>query len=102
MELTLECQKRVEGSKPNALRREGLIPAVVYGHNGAESIAFTVKAKKVEHLLRDATVNNTLIDLNIPEIPWSGKALLREKFKPILGKTILITSAFLRFRRKIA
>ncbi|MBD2041950.1 50S ribosomal protein L25/general stress protein Ctc [Microcoleus sp. FACHB-672] len=78
MELTLEGQKRVEGSKPNALRREGLIPAVVYGHNGSESIAFTIKAKRVEHLLRDAAVNNTLIELNIPEVPWNGKALLRE------------------------
>lgn len=77
MELTLECQKRPEGSKPNALRREGLIPAVVYGHNGAESLTFTIAAKKVEHLLKDAAVNNTLIDLNIPDT-WSGKALLRE------------------------
>lgn len=78
MELTVEGLKRPDGSKPNALRRQGLIPAVVYGHNGAESISLTVKAKTVEHLLRDATVNNTLIDLKITDIPWAGKALLRE------------------------
>jgi large subunit ribosomal protein L25 len=78
MELAVECQKRAEGSKPNALRRSGLIPAVLYGHKGSESIALTVKAKTVETLLKKHAVNNTLIDLSIPELSWSGKTLLRE------------------------
>ncbi len=78
MELTVEGQKRPEGSKPNALRQQGQIPAVVYGHNGAESINLTIAAKSVERLLKDASVNNTLIELNIPDISWSGKTLLRE------------------------
>jgi large subunit ribosomal protein L25 len=29
-------------------------------------------------LLRKAAVNNTMIDLQIPDMPWNGKALLRE------------------------
>ncbi|WP_293154169.1 MULTISPECIES: 50S ribosomal protein L25/general stress protein Ctc [unclassified Microcoleus] len=78
MELAVECQKRAEGSKPNALRRSGLIPAVLYGHKGSESISLTVKAKTVETLLKKHAVNNTLIDLSIPELSWSGKTLLRE------------------------
>lgn len=78
MELTVECQKRPEGSKPRALRRAGLIPAVLYGHNKTESISLTLKAKTVELLLRDGSVNNTLIDLKVTDIPWSGKTLLRE------------------------
>jgi large subunit ribosomal protein L25 len=78
MELTVECQKRAEGSKPNALRRSGLIPAVLYGHKGAESVAITIKAKTVETLLKKHVVNNALIQLNIPDISWSGKTLLRE------------------------
>ncbi|MCU0543904.1 MAG: 50S ribosomal protein L25/general stress protein Ctc [Oscillatoriaceae cyanobacterium Prado104] len=78
MELAVECQKRAEGSKPNALRRSGLIPAVLYGHKGAESVALTVKAKTVETLLKKHVVNNTLIDLSIPDLSWSGKTLLRE------------------------
>lgn len=78
MELTVECQKRPEGSKPNALRRQGLIPAVVYGHNGTESISLAINEKTVERLLKKAIVNNTLINLNITDIPWSGKTLLRE------------------------
>ncbi|MEG4806538.1 50S ribosomal protein L25/general stress protein Ctc [Microcoleus sp. F8-D3] len=78
MELAVECQKRAEGSKPNALRRSGLIPAVLYGHKGSESISLTIKAKTVEHLLKKHAVNNTLIDLSIPDLSWSGKTLLRE------------------------
>jgi len=78
MELAVECQKRAEGSKPNALRRSGLIPAVLYGHKGSESISLTVNAKTVESLLKKRAVNNTLIDLSIPDISWTGKTLLRE------------------------
>lgn len=78
MELTIEGQKRPEGSKPNALRRQGLIPANVYGHKGAESISLTLDAKTTERLLKKASINNTLVDLNISDLPWRGKALIRE------------------------
>jgi large subunit ribosomal protein L25 len=78
MELAVECQKRAEGSKPNALRRSGLIPAVLYGHKGSESISLTVKAKTVETLLKKRVVNNALIELSIPDLSWTGKTLLRE------------------------
>ena len=78
MELTVECQKREAGSKPRALRRSGLIPANLYGHKGTESIALTLDAKIVERLLKKGAVNNTLLELNIAEIPWRGKTLLRE------------------------
>jgi large subunit ribosomal protein L25 len=78
MELTLECQKRPADSKPNALRRSGLIPAVLYGHNGAESVDLAVQAKTAELLVRDASLNNSLITINVADLPWTGKALLRE------------------------
>lgn len=78
MELTVECQKRAEGSKPRALRRAGLIPANLYGHKGAESISLTVNAKTLEVLLKKASVNNTVIDVSIPDLSWRGKTLLRE------------------------
>ncbi|PSB05632.1 50S ribosomal protein L25 [filamentous cyanobacterium CCP2] len=78
MELTLECKKRPEGSKPNALRREGLMPAVLYGHNGTESVSLVIDAKAAEILIRKASVNNTLIQMNISDLPWKGKALIRE------------------------
>jgi large subunit ribosomal protein L25 len=78
MEVSVECQKRPEGSKPGALRRSGLIPAVLYGHKGTESVSLTLPAKTAETLIKKATVNNTLVQVNIPDISWNGKALLRE------------------------
>ena len=78
MEVTVECKKRPEGSKPNALRRSGLIPASLYGHKGAESVALTLDAKDAEILLKKATINNTLVQVKIPDLSWNGKALLRE------------------------
>ncbi|MFB2976624.1 50S ribosomal protein L25/general stress protein Ctc [Microseira sp. BLCC-F43] len=78
MELTVESKKREAGTKPNALRRSGLIPAVLYGHKGVESVALTVDAKVAERLLEKASVNNTVIDLNVADMGWSGKTLLRE------------------------
>ena len=78
MQITVECQKRPEGINPRALRRQGLIPAALYGHQGTESISLTVPEKEAYQLLKKASVNNTLIDLNIPEVSWTGKALIRE------------------------
>ncbi|MFP4100842.1 50S ribosomal protein L25/general stress protein Ctc [Coleofasciculus sp.] len=88
MEVKVECHKRAEGSKPKALRREGLIPATLYGHKGAESVALTVEAKAAETLLKQADINHTAVQVNIPDLSWNGRALLREvqthPWKPIL------------------
>uniref|UniRef100_B8HY85 Ribosomal protein L25 n=1 Tax=Cyanothece sp. (strain PCC 7425 / ATCC 29141) TaxID=395961 RepID=B8HY85_CYAP4 len=76
--LTLECQVRPQGSKPNALRRSGWIPAVLYGHNGTESLSLVVKAKTAELLVRDAKLNKTPIQVQISDNTWSGQVVLQE------------------------
>ncbi|MCP6762598.1 MAG: 50S ribosomal protein L25 [Fischerella sp. CENA71] len=78
MELTIDCKKRPEGSKPNALRRSGLIPANLYGHKGSESISLVVDAKTVENLLKKARVNKTEFELNVTDLDWRGKTVIRE------------------------
>lgn len=78
MELSIECQKRDSSVNPRALRREGQIPAVLYGHDGDASVSLTVDERSAERLVRSASVNNTLISVNVPEMPWNGQALLRE------------------------
>lgn len=78
MSITVECKSRIEGSKPRALRREGLIPAALYGHDGANSMSLTIPTKEAQLLLRKAAINNTLIDLQVSDISWKGKALIRE------------------------
>lgn len=78
MPVTIECQTRPEGSKAKALRREGYIPAALYGHNGAESMSLTIKAKDAQTLLKQASLNNTLISVQVPEKSWNGRAIIRE------------------------
>lgn len=78
MAIAIESKKRPEGSKPNALRRSGLIPANLYGHSGAESISLVVDAKSVERLLKQAAVNKTTVELSVPELNWTGKTVIRE------------------------
>jgi large subunit ribosomal protein L25 len=78
MSISIECQKRPETSKPKALRREGLIPAALYGHQGTESISLVIKAKEADTLLKEAKINNTLVDVSIPDLSWKGQALIRE------------------------
>jgi large subunit ribosomal protein L25 len=78
MAITIECKKRVPGTKPNALRQSGLIPAVLYGHNGLESLELTVPAKAAEFLLRDAAVNRSVVEVQIPEASLTTNAVIRE------------------------
>ncbi len=78
MAITVECNTRPEGSKPNALRRSGLIPANLYGHKGTESISLVVNAKTVERLLKVARVDKTPVELNIADISWTGTTVIKE------------------------
>jgi large subunit ribosomal protein L25 len=78
MPLTIECQKRPEGSKPRALRRSGLLPAVLYGHKGRESISLVVNTKALGDLLKLSSGKKPEVQLNIPELSWSGTTVLQE------------------------
>ncbi len=78
MPLTVECKKRPEGSKPNALRRSGLLPANLYGHNGSESVSLVIETKTVETLLRKARVNDTPIQLKITDGESLSNVVIKE------------------------
>ena len=78
MELTIDCTQRAADEKPKKLRREGTLPAVLYGHDGSNSVALKLSNYQAEALLRRATVNKSVITVNVTDIPWSGKVILRE------------------------
>jgi large subunit ribosomal protein L25 len=78
MEITLECKTRPEASKPKALRREGFIPANLYGYEGAESMSLVLGQKDAINLLKKASANNTLVNLTVTDNNWSGNVLIRE------------------------
>jgi large subunit ribosomal protein L25 len=78
MELKIDCTKRAADEKPRRLRREGTLPAVLYGHDGTTSVALKLSNYDAEALLRKASVNKSVITVNVTDMPWSGKVILRE------------------------
>lgn len=78
MSFSIECKPRPEGSKARALRREGLIPANLYGHKGAESIHLVVDKVEADTLMRKAFVNKSTVEVTIPELSWTGTTVIRE------------------------
>lgn len=78
MDLSIKCAKRAPEDKPKKLRREGTLPAVLYGHDGSESVSLKLSNYDAEALLRKATVNKSVITVDVPDMPWNGKVILRE------------------------
>ncbi len=76
--VTLEAEPREERGKGAArsLRRQGYVPAVVYGH-GEETRALKVRAKELERVLAGSPYESTLIDLKLADGD-SKQVLIRE------------------------
>ena len=71
------------------VRREGLIPAVVYGA-GKDSVAVTVDPKVITRILYSDAGHNTIFDLNI-EGTENGKAMIVDwQNEPIKGALLHI------------
>jgi large subunit ribosomal protein L25 len=77
MDFTIEGKLRPADSKPNALRREGLMPASLYGHDGNKSVSIVINAKDALTMIRRAAPR-AKVTLNVPEAKWSGTAVLQE------------------------
>jgi large subunit ribosomal protein L25 len=65
-DITLATEPRtVRGSRPSGrLRREGKVPAVVYGL-GADTVSITVPSRELQHILAGESGANTLITLDV-------------------------------------
>jgi len=87
---TLEAQPRESGNKNHArrVRREGKIPAVVYGA-GKDSVSVTVDPRVVTRILNSETGHNTIFDL-----AFNGdrtKAMIVDwQYEPIKGRLLHI------------
>ena len=65
-DITLASEPRTQlGSRPSGrLRREGKVPAVVYGL-GTDSVSITVPARELQHILAGEAGANSLISLDV-------------------------------------
>lgn len=78
MEFTIECEPRQSGVNPRKLRRMGKLPAVLYGHEGTESVSLSLPLALAERMLSAVEVNNTLITVKVPELSLDCQSLLRD------------------------
>ncbi|MGQ9516385.1 MAG: 50S ribosomal protein L25 [Anaerolineae bacterium] len=91
IELALE-KRTLKGKRVNQLRRQGLVPGVVYGHH-FEPVAVQVPAKTLHQVLSRAGLTH-LVDLRVPEWPKPEKALVREVQRDPISKEILHVDFF--------
>ena len=88
---TLEAQPREAGTKNNAhrVRREGRIPAVVYGA-GKDSLPISVDPRHVMRILNSETGHNTIFDLALSGGEHSKAMIVDWQYEPIKGKLLHI------------
>ena len=95
---TLSAKPRPDlGSRPaGRLRREGLVPAVVYGL-GTDTLSVTVPARELQHILTGASGANTVITLQIDGDGGDQLALARQiQRHPVKGTVLHVD--FVRIR----
>jgi large subunit ribosomal protein L25 len=99
-DITLATEPRRElGSRPaGRLRRQGKVPAVVYGL-GADTVSVTVPSRELQHILAGESGANTLITLDVDG--ESVLTLARQIHRhPTRGELVHVD--FIRIRRDVA
>jgi large subunit ribosomal protein L25 len=99
---TLTAEPRTgKGSRPaGRTRREGLVPAVVYGL-GTDTISVSVNARELQHILSGGSGTNTLITLQLSE--GSQLALARQiQRHPVKGTLLHVDFVRVRADQAIA
>ena len=99
--LELEASKRdVTGKKVRFLRRQGVIPANLYGH-GVDSTPINVDARSLKHLLAHAGKTD-LISLKVDDSKDPVKVLMREvQRNPLTDEPLHVDFYQVRMTEKI-
>jgi len=97
----LEAQPRTAGNKNDArrVRRDGKIPAVVYGA-GKDAVSVTVDPRHVMRILNSETGHNTIFDLTLDHD--KTKAMIVDwQFEPVKGKLLHVDLKRIAMDRKL-
>jgi len=89
IDLKAQVRKTTGKSPARALRREGRIPAILYGQK-ADSIMLSIDFKEFEHIVKKANIGSVLLNLQI----HNGETLTRPAMIKEL-QTNPVTGAFL-------
>jgi large subunit ribosomal protein L25 len=87
----LEAQPRTPGNKNDArrVRRDGKIPAVVYGA-GKDAVSVSVDPRQVTRILNSETGHNTIFDLALNGSDRTKAMIVDWQYEPIKGKLLHI------------
>ncbi len=99
-DITLASEPRTQlGSRPSGrLRREGKVPAVVYGL-GTDAVSITVPARELQHILAGEAGANSLITL---DVEGESVLTLARQIHRHPTKGILVHVDFVRIDRDVA
>jgi large subunit ribosomal protein L25 len=102
LELKTKIRKSVGNGPARALRREGKIPAVLYGPK-TEPILLSVDIKDIEQILKQGTVGQALLSLVIQNGEKVTKAAMIKELQrhPVSGKYLHIDFYEIDMQRKI-
>lgn len=97
--VVINAEKRdVVGKKVGTLRRQGLIPGVMYGHN-EPPFPITMNAREIERVINNLT-SSSIVTVNVNG--ESHQALIREKQKDYIRNQIIhIDFQILSLKEKI-
>lgn len=102
LELNAAMRTSTGNSPSRALRREGNIPAVLYGP-GSESVLLSISSLDLEHSLKKASVNQIIFNLAVQSTETSSRtAMIRElQIHPMSRKFIHVDFYEISKDRKI-
>ncbi|MDB6134660.1 MAG: ribosomal rRNA E-loop binding protein Ctc/L25/TL5 [Verrucomicrobiales bacterium] len=99
--LTAHTRKRSGSGAINSLRREGLIPGVVYGKE-VESFNVRLRAKEVENILHHSVSEHILVNLTIEDTTETKLALIQDvQHNPLTGAILHVDFHSIREDEKI-
>ena len=103
LELKTKIRKSVGNGPARALRREGKIPAVLYGPK-AEPILLSVDIKDIEQILKKGTIGQALLSLVIQNGEKITKAAMIKELQrhPVSGNYLHIDFYEIDMQRKIS
>ena len=92
--LKLDATKRLRSGTNSVkqMRREGLVPGIIYGSKMGDPINLKVRAKTFEDIMHHSATQNLLIDLHIEEDSAPSRLALVQDVQhhPLTGKVIHI------------
>jgi large subunit ribosomal protein L25 len=102
IKLKAQIRKTVGNGPARLLRREGRVPAVLYGSK-IETILLSIDIKDFEHILKEASVGSVLLNLQIQNGKTSSRSAMIKELQthPVSGQFLHVDFYEIDMQKKI-